>query len=62
MSIPYHIGAGYFGGFQPFVSQYLGTRTGSLELSLAYPLSVLAVALTVCIFLLPESRQRDIAA
>ena len=28
MSVPYHIGTGYFGGFLPFISQYIVARTG----------------------------------
>src|SRR3546814_13761649 len=28
LSIPYHIGTGYFGGFLPFISQYIVARTG----------------------------------
>ena len=28
MSIPYHIGTGYFGGFLPFISQYIVAQTG----------------------------------
>ncbi|MBC7504617.1 MAG: MFS transporter, partial [Sandarakinorhabdus sp.] len=28
MSIPYHIGTGYFGGFLPVISQYIVVRTG----------------------------------
>src|SRR3546814_2515356 len=31
MSIPYHIGTGYFGGFLPLVSQYVVARTGRSE-------------------------------
>ena len=29
MSIPYHIGCGYFGGFLPFISEYVVARTGN---------------------------------
>ena len=28
LSVPYHIGTGYFGGFLPFISQYIVARTG----------------------------------
>jgi hypothetical protein len=62
MSIPYHIGAGYFGGFQPFVSQYLAAKTGSMQLGLIYPIAVLVIALVVCVLLLPETRYQDIEA
>ena len=29
MSIPYHIGTGYFGGFLPYISQFIVAQTGS---------------------------------
>ena len=28
LSIPYHLGTGYFGGFLPFISQYIVAKTG----------------------------------
>jgi hypothetical protein len=28
MSIPYHIGTGYFGGFLPFISSLIVAKTG----------------------------------
>jgi MFS family permease len=62
MSVPYHIGTGYFGGFQPFLSQYIVTRTGNPYAGLYYTLAVVAVALLVCLFYLPETRGRDINA
>jgi MFS family permease len=47
MSIPYHIGAGYFGGFLPFVSQYIVAKTGNPYSGLWYTWVVTAVALVV---------------
>lgn len=29
MSIPYHIGTGYFGGFLPFIASYIVATTGN---------------------------------
>ncbi|MEO5865782.1 MAG: MFS transporter [Sphingomonas sp.] len=56
MSIPYHLGAGYFGGFLPFISQYIVARTGNPYAGLWYTFAVVAVALIVTVFGLHESK------
>ncbi|AEG48453.1 General substrate transporter [Sphingobium chlorophenolicum L-1] len=56
LSIPYHIGTGYFGGFLPLVSQYIVARTGDPYAGLWYTIAVVAVALLTCIVALPETR------
>ncbi|WP_313808020.1 MFS transporter [Sphingobium sp.] len=56
LSIPYHIGTGYFGGFLPLVSQYIVARTGDPYAGLWYTIAVVAVALVTCILALPETR------
>jgi MFS family permease len=56
MSIPYHIGTGYFGGFLPFVSQYIVARTGNPYGGLWYTWAVVAMALVVTAFGLPADR------
>ena len=60
MSIPYHIGTGYFGGFLPFISQYVVARTGNPFAGLWYTFAVVAMALVTTIFWLPETRGRDL--
>ena len=60
MSIPYHIGAGYFGGFLPFVSQYIVVKSGNVFGGLWYTFTVVAVAFTVTLLLLPETKDRDV--
>ncbi len=47
MSIPYHIGTGYFGGFLPFISGLIVARTGDPYSGLWYTWVVTAVALVV---------------
>jgi len=47
MSIPYHIGTGYFGGFLPLVSQYIVAKTGDPYAGLWYTWAVVAMALIV---------------
>ena len=55
MSIPYHIGCGYFGGFLPFISQYVVARTGNPYAGLWYTWVVVAIALAVTAFGLQET-------
>jgi MFS family permease len=60
MSIPYHIGTGYFGGFLPFISQYIVARTGDPFAGLWYTIGVVAMALVVTLIWLPETSGRDL--
>lgn len=55
MSIPYHIGTGYFGGFLPFISQYIVARTGNPVAGLWYTMAVVAMALVVTMLGLKET-------
>ena len=57
---PYHIGTGYFGGFLPFISQYIVARSGNPFAGLWYTFAVVAMALVVTIFWLPETRGNDL--
>jgi MFS family permease len=56
MSIPYHLGTGYFGGFLPLISQYIVARTGDPYSGLWYTMAVVALALVVTLFGLKETR------
>ncbi len=47
MSIPYHLGTGYFGGFLPFISGLIVARTGNPYSGLWYTWVITAVALVV---------------
>ena len=60
MSIPYHIGTGYFGGFLPVISQYIVVRTGQSFAGLWYTFGVVLMAFIVCAIWLPETKDRDI--
>ncbi len=60
MSIPYHIGTGYFGGFLPFISQYIIARTGDPFAGLWYTMAVVAMALVVTVIWLPETAGRQL--
>jgi MFS family permease len=60
LSIPYHIGTGYFGGFLPFIQQYIVVTTGNAYSGLWYTVGVVAMAFLVTLFFLPETKDRDI--
>lgn len=52
MSIPYHIGTGYFGGFLPLISQYMVAKSGDPFAGLWYTWAVVAMALLVTLIFL----------
>ena len=56
MSIPYHFGTGYFGGFQPFIASYIAASTGDPYSGLWYTFAVVAMALVVTFFWLPDDQ------
>ncbi len=60
MSVPYHIGTGYFGGFLPAISLYIVVKTGDAYAGLWYTIAVVAMAFLVSLFFLPETKDRDI--
>lgn len=61
MSIPYHIGTGYFGGFLPFVSQYIIAKTGNPYSGLWYTWAVVAMATVVTLIFLKKGDTRHLA-
>ncbi len=62
MSVPYHIGTGYFGGFLPFIQQLIVVNTGNPFSGLWYTIGVVAMAFIVSLIWLPETRHNDISA
>ncbi len=60
MSIPYHIGTGYFGGFLPLISQYIVAKTGGTFMGLWYTIAVVAMAFIVSAIWLPSTQGEDI--
>jgi len=59
MSIPYHIGTGYFGGFLPFISGVIVALTGNPYSGLWYTWGVTAFALLVAMWGLKGGPPRD---
>ena len=59
MSIPYHIGAGYLGGFLPLIAGYIVARTGDAYAGLWYCWAVMAFGLLVAWWGIPGGPPRD---
>ncbi|KXU93937.1 MFS transporter [Caballeronia megalochromosomata] len=60
MSLPYHIGNGWFGGFLPTTAFALVAATGNIYAGVWYPVVIAAMSLVIGFFFLPETRQRSI--
>lgn len=61
LSLPYHIGSGWFGGFLPAIAFAMVAAWGNIYVGLWYPLVVSVIGIIVLAFLLPETRDRDIS-
>jgi MFS family permease len=61
MSLPYHIGNGWFGGFLPTVAFAMVAATGDIYYGLWYPIVVAALTVVVGLCLLPETFKRPIS-
>lgn len=61
MSIPYHFGAGYLGGFLPLIAGYIVASTGNFYSGLWYTWWVVAIGLVIAWFGLPGGKPRDFA-
>ncbi|MFP3588619.1 MFS transporter [Paraburkholderia sp. SIMBA_055] len=62
MSLPYHIGNGWFGGFLPTTAFALVAATGNIYAGIWYPVSIAAVSFVVGLIFLPETKNRNIEA
>ena len=60
MSLPYHIGNGWFGGFLPATSFAIVAATGNIYSGLWYPIIVAGMTFVIGTLLLPETKDRDI--
>lgn len=60
MSLPYHIGNGWFGGFLPTVSFALVVYTGDIFYGLWYPVLVTGISLVVGTLCLKETKNVDL--
>lgn len=62
MSLPYHIGNGWFGGFLPPTAFAIVAATGNIYSGLWYPIVVAGMTLVVGLLFMPETKDRNIYA
>jgi MFS family permease len=60
MSLPYHIGNGWFGGFLPLIAASIVVFTGDIYAGLWYPIGVAAMSFVVGLFVVHETKDNDI--
>ncbi|MNZ91121.1 proline/glycine betaine transporter [compost metagenome] len=60
MSLPYHIGNGWFGGFLPTVSFAMVAATGDIYYGLWYPIVIAVMTAILGTLFLPETKDREI--
>jgi len=62
MSLPYHIGNGWFGGFLPFFAHAMVVSSGNIYQGLWYPIVVAVMTLVIGVLFVQETHKRDIFA
>jgi MFS family permease len=60
LSLPYHLGNGWFGGFLPTVAFAIVAATGNIYSGLWYPLCFAALTFVVGLVFLPETKNADL--
>jgi len=62
MSLPYHVGNGWFGGLLPTIAFALVAQNGNIYYGLWYPIIVAAATLVIGSLFLKETKDVDIYA
>ena len=60
VSLPYHIGNGWFGGLLPAISFAMVAQTGDIYYGLWYPIGIAMMTFIVGMIFIPETKNRDI--
>jgi hypothetical protein len=61
MSLPYHIGNGWFGGMLPLLATAIVAATGDIYAGLWYPIVVALMTLVVGLIFLKDTKGVDIS-
>ncbi len=61
MSLPYHVGNGWFGGMLPLVATAIVATSGNIYAGLLYPVGVAAIGFIIGLILLPDRRGSELA-
>ena len=62
VSIPYHVGSGWIGGFVPAIAFALVAWSGDIYKGLLYPVWVSAIAFVIGVLFMPETKGRSLDA
>ncbi len=62
MSLPYHIGNGWFGGLLPSITFAMVAQNGNMYYGLWYPITIAAVCFVIGMIFVRETKDRDIYA
>ena len=60
LSLPYHIGNGWFGGLLPATAFAMVAATGNIYFGLWYPVVIALMTVVIGVFFVPETYKRDI--
>jgi MFS family permease len=60
MSLPYHIGNGWFGGFLPAISFSIVAAQGNIYSGLWYPIIIASITFVIGMLFIKETKDRDI--
>ncbi len=60
MSLPYHIGNGWFGGFLPLIAASIVVYTGNIYAGLWYPIGIAAMSVLVSLVWVPETKGKSL--
>ncbi len=61
LSLPYHIGNGWFGGLLPPIAFGIVTATGNIYAGIWYPVIVAGITFVIALLFLPETKNRDLS-
>jgi MFS family permease len=62
LSLPYHVGNGWFGGLLPSITFAMVAANGNMFFGLWYPVIIMAVCCVIGVLFLPETKDVDIHA
>jgi hypothetical protein len=62
MSLPYHIGNGWFGGLMPTIAFAMVAQNGNMYYGLWYPITIAAVTFVIGLLFVKETKDVDIYA
>jgi hypothetical protein len=62
MSLPYHIGNGWFGGMLPLLATAMVAATGDIYFGLWYPIGISVMTFVIGLLFLKDNKDRPLTA